>query len=154
MPCITDPRSVAAHEADLSISSSAPLCLVLPSSCLSLISSCLLLSPVKPATAPPTAPFTRSPTPLPRSESCPFASWPWPWRFCSRPSRFRLSLPKRLPTVSLPEPRVWSHAPWVRSGSSFVAAPEEPMVKGPALTADSEAVCSASALARVWLALA
>lgn len=148
------PPSPPQPQACLSMSISAPLCLVFPSSCLSCIRSCISLSPVNPAAALPTAPLNRSPTPLPKSLNCPFASWPWPCRFCSLPSRFRLSLPSRLPRVSLPEPRVWSHEPWVRSALSLAAAPEEPRVMGPTLRADWEAVCSVVARSRVWSALA
>jgi hypothetical protein len=57
---------------------------------LSWYSACLVRSPVRPATALPTAPETRSPTPDVKSLICPRASCSWPVRFCSRPDCLRL----------------------------------------------------------------
>jgi hypothetical protein len=67
------------------ISYSAPLCCVLPESCWSCALSCASLSPVKPATVPPTVPATRFAMPDPKSLSWPWASWALPSAFCCSP---------------------------------------------------------------------
>lgn len=71
------------------ISASAPRCCVLPVLCCFSYSAWAALLPVRPATAPPTVPVTRSAIPEPRSDNCPRASCSWPSRFCWRPCCLR-----------------------------------------------------------------